>query len=148
MAIILSTCIANRVIINQSNNQELYRKRITASKASKTNLTRRSYCFTQHMYLYFNSYLDSQLAVFYFLLHDHQEAFKYAIQCIQHLQTLAQLQKKYLMWWQINILECVTKIRFPYNFELELVEFLESLLSLPENGLKLQYALINRNTKL
>jgi len=144
MAIILSTCIANGAIIDLSNNQDLYRIRITVSEDSKSYLTNRSYFFTQHMYLYFNSNLDAQLAVFYFLLREKHRAFLFATQCLQQIQKLAQLQKNYLMWWQLNILECVTKVYFSGKFVRELVEFLESLTNLPENGLKLHYKLINR----
>jgi len=141
MATILSTCIANGAIIDLSNIQDLYRIRITVSEDTKSYLTNRSYCFTQHMYLYFNSYLDAQLAVFYFLLREQHKAFLYATQCIQQIQILAQLQKNYLMWWQINILECVTKIHLSGKLVSELVEILESLTNLPENGLKLKYKL-------
>jgi len=48
------------------------------------------------------------------------------------------------MWWQINILECVAKVDFPVKLVRVLVEFLESLRNLPENGLKLHYTLINK----
>jgi len=94
MAIILSTCIENGVFIDQLNDHDLYKKRISVSEDFISYLTHKKHLFTQHMHLYFNSYLYSQLAVFYFLLCETHKSYVYATQCIQQLQTLAQFQKK------------------------------------------------------